>query len=88
MLGVYGAAFLQRALTPEEEFGLWLNLPRLRLERAAQTAAGIIAGMGNSQLGREWFDAVALDESEIDPLAWKVNADRASALAAQTGRPF
>lgn len=64
-------------------------MPRLMVRPAAQTAAGVLAALSSEQLGREWFDSIASDESEIDGLMWRVNAERATAeMMSQRGKPF
>lgn len=41
----------------------------------------MIVALSQEQLGDEWFDAIATDESEIDELRFQINTARAMAHA-------
>jgi hypothetical protein len=81
---VYGAAALPSELFSAEQiahtlWGLWLNLDRMLFQPAISVALGLKAAVGGGQLDRVWFDALARHESQIDELAYSVNAARADA---------
>jgi hypothetical protein len=61
------------------KLGLWLNLPRVRMQAAVAVANGLSAALGLEDLDRLWADAVASSEEEADYLHWKANADRMTA---------
>lgn len=68
------------------QFGLWLNLPRVRLQRGTETALGIQAALSPDDLPGEWFDAVARDEAEAAELEACSNYERMRArIASQRG---
>jgi hypothetical protein len=70
---------VNRPLSEREEFGLWLHIDRIRYQRATEVSLGLHAARGGGELERTWFDAVARDESEVDELQYRVNADRMEA---------
>jgi hypothetical protein len=63
--------------TPEDFFGVWLNVERVRLQwaYAAARGGGLVHG---SQAAIDWnyFDAEALVEAEADDMAAVVNEQR------------
>lgn len=87
MLTTYGTVVLDHPLTPTEYFQLWLNLGRMRIQKAHIMLWALLAARSRSDLPREWFDAIALDVSEVDELEFNTNAARMSQRAAERG-PF
>lgn len=76
------------AIDAEGWFALWLNLGRARLQQSVAVARGVETTKGNGPLSKDWFDAVAFDESQVNPKWADVNADRAMFRAmAKKGRP-
>jgi hypothetical protein len=61
--------------------GLYLNVRRVRLQRAWQAAQGHTIARSGGPLAFAWFDATSLDESEATPRAFEVNAARFEAQA-------
>lgn len=59
--------------------GLWLNLPRVRMQGAVAVANGLSAALGSEDLGWLWADAIADTEDEADELLWRANAERMTA---------
>lgn len=61
--------------------GLWLNLPRIRRQRAAATTEGVAAALAPVSLDVGWADALAGHEQEVEYLHYWLNAERATARA-------
>lgn len=87
MLATYGSGILRRPLNYAEWFQLWLNIGRIRLQRAAVVEWGINASRTDRDLPREWFNAIALTPEETDELEFQTNSNRKSSRIAQRG-PF
>jgi hypothetical protein len=68
-------------LTYEQFVGLYLNIHRVRFQRAAEVAYGYSAASSPRDLGPEWGDALGRDESEGDRIVDEANAARAVARA-------
>lgn len=66
-------------MTYETFIGLWLNVPRIRYERAAMILAGTQAAGNNEQLDAIYGDALARFPSEIGDVMYEINAARAVA---------
>lgn len=67
--------------------GLWANMPRIRWQRAAEVMLGVSYALSGKRLPVELFDALARFESEIGPMEFEVNAERATQQTmAKTGR--
>lgn len=81
LASVYGSSVLPSPIDDDLRFGLWLNLPRIRLQRALEVAMGwgIMANL--DPLPREWFDAMAPLEEQVENLRGRVNAERFEAKA-------
>ncbi len=64
-----------------------MQLERVRYQRAYEVALGITGALSGGELERPWFEAMSLlDESEVDPLAERVNVAREVAhIKAQRG---
>lgn len=69
------------------QFGLWLNIPRLRLARATDSLLGTAAAFSRGALPPQWFDALSLVEEEAAALEWDVNSarERAAEIAKHRG---
>ncbi len=79
-------AVLGRAFTADDAFGWWLHGERAQFRRSVEVARGIGAALSDAPLGREWFDAVAGDESQVDEMMYQTNADRRlAAIKAKLG---
>lgn len=59
--------------------GFWLNVPRIRFQRAAMTLAGVAAASHNEPLEWIWGDALAMFAEEADEVLFEINAQRAIA---------
>jgi hypothetical protein len=81
LLAAYGAGLLQgRPLLDYGDWvGLWLNLPRIRRQRAASVVEGTAAAYSPSPLDVGWADALAGTEEEVEYLHYWINAERATA---------
>lgn len=61
--------------------GLWINLPRIRFQRAAEFMIGYGAATSTKALDPMFFDGLARFEGEADALAFEVNAARSTQAA-------
>ncbi len=68
-------------LTPDEEYGLWLNVPRIRAQWAAASAIGTATAQSTSQLDDIWGDALARFPEEAGEILFQMNTARAMAAA-------
>lgn len=66
-------------MTDYEYVSLVLNLDRVETRAAVVVARGVGAASGMDDLDRSWADAVAIDESQVDELLFKANAERMAA---------
>ncbi len=58
-----------------------LHADRVRLSDAIPIAAGVVAALSPGSLSRDWFDAMARTEEEVDKLMERVNDKRREAAA-------
>lgn len=58
--------------------GLWINLPRIRFQRAAEFMLGYGAATTTKSLDPMFFDGLARFEEDADVLAFEVNAARST----------
>ena len=77
MLAAYGSGVLD--LPFETYYKLLLNLPRVRLQRAIEFALGRHASMSRDPLGREWADALASCDEEVDEIDYQMRESRKEA---------
>ncbi len=68
-----------RAVTYEEHCGLWLQIERARIQQAAPLALAIHAALSHDPLGREWADALAKTEAEVEEVKYQMDAARLDA---------
>lgn len=61
-------------------YGLWLNLGRVRYQKAEEMKMAMEA-IGDHRLDKAWFDGIAWLEEQIDPIAYRTNAARADMRA-------
>ncbi len=61
--------------------GLWLNLERVRLQRASEVMRGISFAFGRGKLPGELFEAISLTPEEAAEAAFAANAEREKAAA-------
>jgi hypothetical protein len=85
LLAAYGGVILQGRppLSFEQVMGLWLNLPRVRRQKAAAHAEGSVAAGGLQSLDEGWADALAGTPEETEFLHYLLNAERATARVRQ-----
>lgn len=90
MWSVYGERVLDMlglAADYDTYVGLWLNLDRLQLRSAGAVAQGYAAAKSTDQLDRSWFDALVLEEAQVDELTFRSNFERLKArVRARGGR--
>lgn len=84
MIAVYGPGVLglTEGVGYEGALGLWLNLPRVRLQLALAHLMAIGAAGSKSDLGIEWADAMAQVPEEVDFIHFAINAERQRARTA------
>lgn len=90
MLAAFGSGILQgRALlTYADWVALWLNLQRVRRQRALAVTEGTAVANSSGSLDEGWADALAGIEEEAEYLHYWLNAERATARArARLGFP-
>lgn len=59
-------------------FQLFLNLERVRMQKAIAVAFGNYLANSDSPLDESWGDAVALDKSEAAEITYQANIQRAN----------
>jgi hypothetical protein len=70
----YGVGAL--SLPAEQQYALWLMIPRARLQRSADVCLGVLAAAGSGELPRAWADALAAFPEQVDAEHWRLNAER------------
>jgi hypothetical protein len=65
----------------DEWVGLWLNIERIRLQRAADTWRGHAAALSTGKIPKAWFDALAAYPEQADELEYVTNMERLTAAA-------
>lgn len=76
------AAYGLKKINGHEAFcGLWINVSRIRFQRAAEFMIGYSAATSNKDLPAELFDGLARFEHEAESMAFEVNAQRATRAA-------
>lgn len=76
--GAYGF-WPGRRFTYSRFVALYLNISRIRLQRAWSITLGESAARSTRRLSYSWFDAIALDEEEAEEMSFEVNARRMEA---------
>ena len=84
------AAFGPRAvsgpgLTPEEQFGLWLNIPRLRLRLEATVGEGTEAAFRRGKRPLAWYDALCQLQEAAAAVKREADLERLDDLISSRG---
>jgi hypothetical protein len=64
---------------------LYLNLERIRLQRAVSVGFGMQIANSDSPLDEVWGDAIALDPSEASEIVYRANVERSQARSRRKG---
>jgi hypothetical protein len=67
----------------ETKLGLWLNIDRVREQKAHEVYTGICYALGKGPLPKEYFDGIALVPGDAKELAFETNMRRKVAMEKQ-----
>jgi len=65
----------------EAQIGLWLNVPRVRLQKAIEVCRGIEVALTEGELDTAWYDALCLLEEQVAEVEFTDAAARNRAQA-------
>lgn len=86
-MAVFGAGVWQAPMTYELWVGLWMNLERVQLRKAFAVCQGVGLAHSEEPVAREYLDAIARCDAEVDELLFQVNAERQRHKAMARVRP-
>lgn len=81
MLSAYGGLSLRGSspLNYEDWFGLWLNLDRVRYQRAIEAAIGLSAALTAEELPPGYYDGICPLAEQVEDVQGEDELDRAIA---------